>query len=210
MRLHVFPHSPNAMKVLATAYEVGLPFEGVLVDLLRGGQRSAAFTALNPNQKMPVLEEDRFVLWESNAIAQYLASREPERRLWPLDARRQADVARWQFWETGHWGPTCGVYVFERVVKRFANLGPANEAAVARAEPDFHKHAAVLNAQLDGGRWIADADFTVADVSIGAWMVYAAQAGFPLDAYPAVTRWYARLVERPAWQKATSSQRSEG
>ena len=95
MRLHVFPHSPNAIKVLATAYQVGVPFEGVLVDLLKGAQKSAAFTTLNPNQKMPVLEDDGFVLWESNAIAQYLAAKDPDGGLWPRDPCRQADVSRW-------------------------------------------------------------------------------------------------------------------
>ena len=140
MKLHVFPPSPNAIKVLATAHHLGLPFDLVIVDLLKGAQKSAAFTAINPNQKMPILEDDGTVLWESNAITQYLASKKPESGLWPTEPRRQADVSRWQFWQTAHWGPTCGVYVFERVVKRVANLGPANEAEVAKTEPDFHKY----------------------------------------------------------------------
>jgi glutathione S-transferase len=142
------------------------------------------------------------VLWESNAITQYLASKKPERGLWPTEPRRQADVSRWQFWQTAHWGPACGVYVFERVVKGFANLGAANEAEVARAEPDFHKYAGVLDGQLRGRRWVAGDALTVADFSIGAWMVYGEQAGFPLESYPEITRWYAGLAALPGWQKA--------
>src|SRR5262249_51222656 len=88
MKLHVFPPSPNAIKVLATAHHLELPFELVLVDLLKGGQKSPAFTAINPNQKMPVLEDDGFTLWESNAITQYLASKKPERGLWPTEPGR--------------------------------------------------------------------------------------------------------------------------
>ena len=201
MKLHVFPHSNNAVEVLATAHHVGLPFELVVVDLLRGGQSTPAFTALNPNRKMPVLEDDGFVLWESNAIAQYLASKRPESGLWPTDPRRQADVSRWQFWQTAHWGPTCAVYTFERVVKRFANLGPSNEAEVARAEPDFHKYAAVLNEQLRGRAWITGDRLTVADFSLGAWLVRD-EAGLPLGDYREITRWYAGLAVLPAWKKA--------
>jgi glutathione S-transferase len=202
MRLHVFPPSPNAIKVVATAHLLDLPCEIAIVDLFRGDQRSAAFTALNPNQKMPVLEDDGFVLWESNAIMQYLATRRPDRGLWPSDPRRQADVARWQFWQTAHFGPTCGTYLFERVVKRLAGLGAADERAVTRAEPDFRAYAGVLNAALRGRRWVTGDDLTLADVALGAWMVHAADARYPLDGYDELARWYAALAALPAWRRS--------
>ncbi len=202
MKLHVLPPSPNAIKVLATAHHLDLPFELVMVDLFKGDQNSPAFAALNPNQKMPVLEDDDgFVLWESNAIMQYLAAQRPESGLWPAEPKAQADVARWQFWQTAHFGPTCGVYIFERVVKRIAAIGPANEAEVAKAEPDFHKYADVLDGQLRGKRWVTGDRLTIADFSLAAWMVYGGQAGFPLDRYREITRWYAGIVGLPAWKR---------
>jgi len=202
MRLHVFPHSNNAIEVLATAYQCELPVELVFVDLLKGAQKTAAYTALNPNQRMPVLEDDDFVLWESNAIAQYLAAQCPASGLWPWEPRRQADVARWQFWQTAHWGPTCAVFTFERVVKRFAGLGPADETAVARAVPAFHSYARILNAQLRGHSWVTGNTLTLADFALGAWLVYADPAGLPLDEHPEIAAWYARLLTLPAWRKA--------
>lgn len=202
MKLHVFPPSPNAIKVLAAAHHLELPFEQVFVDLFKGDQKAAPFTARNPNQKMPVLEDGDFVLWESNAILQYLAAKRPEAGLWPSDPARQADVSRWQFWQTAHWSPACGILTFERVIKRIANLGPVNEAEIARVEPDFHKYAAVLNEQLRGKKWVTGSALTLADLSIGSWMVYGGQAGYPLDAYPEIPRWYAQLVSLPAWKKA--------
>ena len=202
MRLHVFPPSPNAIEVLAAAHLLELPFEPVHVDLFKGEQKSRSFTALNPNQRMPVLEDDGFVLWESNAILQYLAGKRPERGFWPGEPRRQADVSRWQFWQAVHWGPICGTYVFERVVKRIMALGPANEAEVTRIAPDFHRSAGVLNGWLRARRWVTGDDLTVADVSLGAWMVYAEEAGYPLAAYPEIGRWYAGLAALPGWQRA--------
>ena len=202
MRLHVFPHSNNAIAVLATAYQCELAVELVFVDLLKGAQKTAAYTALNPNQRMPVLEDDDFVLWESNAIAQYLAAQCPASGLWPWEPRRQADVARWQFWQAAHWGPTCAVFTFERVVKRFAGLGPADETAVARAVPDFHFHARVLDAQLQGRRWVTGDVLTVADFALAAWLVYAEPAGFPLEDHAGIVAWYARVLSLPAWRKA--------
>jgi glutathione S-transferase len=205
MRLHVFPPSPNAIAVMAAGHLLGLPFEVVHVDLFKGDQRTRAFTALNPNQRMPVLEDGDFVLWESNAILQYLASKRPERGYWPADPRRQADVARWQFWQTLHWGPICGTYVFERIVKRIMALGPANEMEVTRVGPDFERAATVLNGWLRGRPWVTGDAPTVADVSLGAWMVYAEAAAYPLAAHPEIRRWYAALAALPGWQRALPS-----
>ena len=202
MKLYVFPPSPNAIKVLFAAHHLELPFETEIVDLFGGGQNAPEFAARNPNRKMPVLEDDGFVLWESNAILQYLASKKPESGLWPSAPRAQADVSRWQFWQLAHWSPTCGVLVFERVVKKLAGLGPTDESAVEKAMPDFHKYAAVLNGALAGRKWLAGDTLTVADASVGAWMVYGGQAGYPLDAYPEIPRWYAQLVALPSWGKA--------
>ena len=99
IKLHVAPPSPRAFKVLAVARHLGLDFELCPVDLLNGAHLRPEFAALNPNRRMPVLEDDGFVLWESKAITQYLASRKPERGLLPTDPRKCADVSRWQFWE---------------------------------------------------------------------------------------------------------------
>ncbi len=106
MKLHVFPPSPRALKVLALARHLNYDFEIVLVDLFKGEQRAPGYAALNPNMRMPVLEDGDYKLWESNAILQYLAAKKPESGLWPADIRGQADVARWCNWESAHWSPT--------------------------------------------------------------------------------------------------------
>ena len=90
MRLHVFPLSPRAIKVISFARHLGLDCDLRIVDLLKGENQLPGFVALNPNKKMPVLEDGNFVLWESNAILQYLASKKPETGLWPTEPKRQA------------------------------------------------------------------------------------------------------------------------
>ena len=88
LNLYVFPPSPRAFKVIALAAHLGIDYEKRIVDLTKGEQRRPEFTALNPNQRMPVMEEDGFVLWESNAILQYLADKKPTSGLLPTDTRR--------------------------------------------------------------------------------------------------------------------------
>ena len=202
MKLHVFPPSPRAVKVMALANHLGLDCELAIVDLFAGGNTTPEFTALNPNRKMPVLEDGDFVLWESNAILQYLASKRPESGLLPDDPRRRADVARWMFWDSSHWDPTCAILVFERVVKQLTGAGEPDEARIATGETQFHQLGNVLNGTLRGRRWVTGDTLTVADFALGAGLVHAQPARIPVADYPEVVRWYAALAELPGWRRA--------
>ncbi|MBI1813495.1 MAG: glutathione S-transferase family protein [Deltaproteobacteria bacterium] len=203
MRLHVFPPSPRAMKVIALANHLGLDCELRVVHLFNGDQLKPEFIALNPNKRMPVLEDDGFVLWESNAILHYLATKKPESRLWPSDAKGQADVLRWLSWEAAHWTPACTPMAFERVVKKLGGLGEPDLAEVAKGEAGFHQFAAVLNAHLKGRKWLLGNDLTIADFAVGAPMAMAEPAQYPLATYAEITRWYSGLAALPAWKRAT-------
>ncbi|HLY39182.1 MAG TPA: glutathione S-transferase family protein [Candidatus Binatia bacterium] len=201
-KLHLAPPSPRAFKVLAVARYLGLDFELCPIDLLNGAQRTPEFTALNPNQKMPVLEEDGFVLWESNAIMQYLAAKKPEAGLVHTDPRRCADVARWQFWENAHWDPACATLIFERLLKKLFGQGDPNPAEVEKGEAAVRRFGAVLDRWLAGRRFLCGDELTLADFSVGAWLNYADRAAYPIDELRQVRRWYAGLVELPAWRES--------
>ena len=97
IELYVFPPSPRAIKVIAVANHLGI--ETVLrpVDLIKGEQKAPQYAALNPNMRMPTLKDGDYVLWESGAIAQYLAGKKPDMGLFPTDERGRLDVTRWQF-----------------------------------------------------------------------------------------------------------------
>ena len=200
MKVYLTPPSPRAIKVLAVLNHLGLEPDIAFVDLVGGANQTAAFAALNPNRKMPVLEDDGFVLWESNAIIQYLASTTGDNGLWPSNPKAQADVSRWQCWELSHWGPACGTLVFERFVKQFFGQGDPNPSEVARGEEEFHRYVEVLNAHLRQRDWLVGSAVTLADISVGAWLVYAEH--YPVDAYREILRWYERLQALPAWSKA--------
>ncbi len=201
MKLHVFPASPRAFKVLVVANYLGLSYETCLVDLGTGAQRQPGFTSLNPNQRMPVLEEDGFVLWESNAIIQYLASKRPESGLLPSEARACADVNRWLFWESAHWDCACAILIFERVVKGLFGMGEPDPAEIAKGDERFHRAATVLDGQLTGHNFVTQNRLTLADFSLGADLNLAKRAQMPLEKYSEIRRWHAALSELPAWRK---------
>src|SRR6185312_15205802 len=145
LKLHAFPASPRGFKAVCFANHIGIDYEFVLVDLTKGAQKSPEFTALNLNQRMPVLEEDGWSLWESNAIVQYLATKKPELGLLPKDERARADVSRWMFWDSAHWDQACATLIFERLVKGLFGGGPADPKEVEKGLVNFNRSAQVLN-----------------------------------------------------------------
>src|SRR5579864_7803332 len=123
IELYVFPPSPRAFKVLAVANHLGLDYTTHLIDLTKGDQRQPGYAALNPNMRMPTLKEGDYVLWESNAICQYLAAKRPDSGLLPPDRTACIDVTRWQFWDLAHWDPACVPFIFQYLVKRILGVG---------------------------------------------------------------------------------------
>ena len=204
MKLYGFPPSPNTWKVRAVAAHLGIPLDLQFVDLTK--PRDAAYLAINPAGRTPALVDGDFVLSESNAIMQYLASQKPN-SLWPNDARARAEITHWQCWQLAHWsGEACVPLVFNRLVKKLLNLGPADEAACAKATDAFHKEAKVLEAQLTKQPYVAGKELTLADFAIAANLFYAKEAELPLGPYPRVQEWFGRVSALPAWRE-TAPQR---
>jgi glutathione S-transferase len=206
LRLHVFPPSPRAFKVLVVAHHLGIDYQFVPCDLTKGEQKSAAYTAINPNQRMPSLEDGDLRLWESNAIIQYLAATRPESGLLPTDERARADVARWQFWESTTWDPACAILVFERAVKRFFGGGAPDPVEVEKGLQRFHRAAKVLDAHLRGRAYVCCDRLTLADFALAADLTMTEAAQLPLEDYGEIRRWAGRLADLPAWQRTRAMQ----
>src|SRR5262245_47166925 len=191
--LYVFPPSPRAFKVLAFVNYIGLNCQVRIIDLTKGEQNTPEYTALNPNQRMPTLEEDGYVVWESNAILQYLAAKKPEMGLFPTEPRARVDVTRWQFWDMAHWDSACAILIFERAVKQLLKIGQPEAAEIAKGEERFHRAAKVLDGQLAKGRYVTGNALTVADFSLGAPLTMTRTAQLPTEDYKNIRRWHAEL-----------------
>ena len=94
MRLFISPYSFNARRAVLAALELAAPVDLVTVDLAKGEQKSKDFLAMNPNGRVPVLDDAGFYLTESHAIMQYLADKTPGQTLYPAELRARADVNR--------------------------------------------------------------------------------------------------------------------
>jgi len=200
VKLYVLPPSPRAKKVLALAKHLKLDVETQLIDLGKGHQSSAAYLAMNPNAKMPVLDDDGFILWESNAILAYMASQCPESRMWPSEPKQQASVLRWLSWEAAHWDQeSVGAVVYEMLSKRVLRLGPPEQVFIERGKQNFDRFASVLDGSLSGRQWLANDELSIADFAIGVWVPVAELLGLPIRRFEGITAWYNRLMQLPAW-----------
>lgn len=203
MRFHLFPPSSRVTAIVALKHHLALAWETAVVDLGRGDQRAPNYRDLNPNLKMPTLEDDDFVLWESNAILIYLASQRPESGLWPPDPGGQADVLRWMFWESAHWdAESIGMVAYEKRSKAVLGHGEPDAAFIARGVQNFARFGTVLDGVLKGRTWLLGEQLTIADFSIGGLVPSARCLGLPLAPYAQILRWYEGLASLPGWKLA--------
>ncbi len=206
MKLHGFPPSPRTWVARAVAAQLGIPLELELVDLAKGGQRAPDYLAINPTGRSPTLVDGDFKLWETTAIIQYLAGLKPN-GLWPDDLRVRADIMRWQSWTLSHWEKdSCVPLVLERFVKATLGMGPPDETVVARSLENFARDAKLLDAHLNGRRYLVGDTLTLADFTVAGPLVYAEPAGMPLSDYPKLADWFGRITALPCW-KDTAPQR---
>jgi len=186
-------NSHNVKKVAWFAQELGI--DHVRHDV--GGQfgMDDAYLALNLNRLIPTIEDDGFVLWESNAILRYLAARHGGTRWWPDDPRQRALADRWMDWQIDY---------AEAQRPAFVNLvrTPAERrdmAAVARAATRCAERMTVLDAELARQPWLSGETFGIGNIPMGVY----AHSWFALDierpSLPALTDWYHRLQSRDGY-----------
>jgi len=206
MKIYIFPPSGRVVGIVALKNYLALDCELIPVDLGRGDQRAPEYVSLNPNTKIPTLEDEGIVLWESNAILFYMASKRPESGVCPSELKDQADVLRWLLWESAHWdAESVGMVTFEKASKKVLGLGEPDPAFIARGEQNFNRFAAVLNDSLKGRTWLVGDRLTIADFSIGGLVPSAQRSGLPIARFPQICRWYEGLSSLPAWRQAIAA-----
>jgi glutathione S-transferase len=187
--------SINVRKVLWTCAELGLAFER---EDWGSGFRSTqepAFLALNPNAMVPVLVDGDVVLWESNTICRYLATRYGDGKLLPRDAPFRAYVEQWMDWQATELN-NAWRYAFMGLVRE--SRAHQDAGLIAASVDGWNRHMGILERQLEkSGAYVAGSRFTLADVVLGLSANRWRMTPMERPDYPAIDAWMTRLLERP-------------
>lgn len=203
MKFYSFPPSPNVRKVSAVIAHLGIEgIEHQLVNLAKGEHKSPAFLAINPMGALPALaDDDGLVLWESNAICQFLCERHGDTSFYPRDPRKRADIARWLFWEASAWSRPAEILTHENVRKPMLGIGQPDVARVKQGEEQFRPLARLLDNELTNRPFLVGKQVTLADFVVGGAVTYVERGRFPVADFPHLQAWWARLHEIQAWKK---------
>ncbi len=191
LKLYDYLESGNAYKVRLLLHQLGIPFQRIQMDILRGETRTPEFLTKNPNGRIPVLElEDGTCLAESNAILWYLSE---WTRFLPEDRLARAQVLQWMCFEQYSHEPYVAVLRF------WAHAGWLEEKRLLVPEKRERGLAAlqVMEAHLRDHDFFVGGRYTIADVALYAYTHVAEEGGFELGALRGVVAWLERVREQP-------------
>jgi glutathione S-transferase len=192
--LYDYLPSQNGYKVRLLLQHLNRPYRSRLISIFEGEGKTPEFLGKSPTGAVPVLElEDGRVLTESNAILSYLAE---GTRYLPSDAWARAQVHRWMYFEEDFIQNGIASLRYWTMTGKLPRRDPALLAA-KRAVSE--KTLAILDRWLAEREFLTDAGYTIADMSVFAYVSRSDEAGLPLADYPHVAAWAARVRAQPGF-----------
>jgi glutathione S-transferase len=186
-------NSINVQKVMWAVGELDLPHERIDAGGAFGGLDSDAYRALNANRRVPTIEDDGVVVWESNACVRYLAARYGAGGLWPADPGQRAAADMWMDWQQTTLLADMTT-VFWGLVR--TPEADRDHAAIGAAAKRLGGTWRILDDHLAGRSFVAGDALTMGDIPVGAACYRYYQLAIERPKLAAVEAWYARLQDR--------------
>lgn len=184
--------TPNGWKVSIALEEMGLPYDWKLIDFATNEQKADWYTAINPNGRIPALDDDGFTLFESGAILMYLA--EKTGQFLPADVPGRSRVVQWLMFQMSAVGPMMGqANVF------FRYFPEKIQPAIDRYQREVTRLFGVMDKQLASHEYIAG-DYSIADMALWPWVSGYDWSGVTVDGFDHLQRWLELVGGRPAVQ----------
>ncbi len=187
----------RAFRALWIAKELGLDYQHIPIEIGEAGARKPEYLAINPNGRLPAIDDGGFTLWESLAITLYLAKKHAAGRLYPATLEGEAKAWQWSLWSVQEVDRGVNIWSLHAVRLPPEDRDPQRLAEALKVlEPPFK----VLDGALAGRSYLLGDDFTVADLNVAA--VISRAIDMDLSATPRVGEWLKRCLERPAARAA--------
>jgi glutathione S-transferase len=191
----------SATRVHWALEEVGVPYDKVKVSLADGDHKKPDYLALNPNGKIPLLVVDGVPIFESLAMLLYLADQYGvEKGLFPTRPVERAEAFKWMAW-----GSVSLVESLSKLLHNTSERFPAeerNEKAAEAARKELARLLGILDNALEGKEFLVPSGFSLADVSVVAFMPLLGRLGIGLGPFKNVNAWFGRCMARPALARA--------
>jgi glutathione S-transferase len=191
--------SLNVQVVMWTIGELGLAHERLDYGHVHGGTETPAFRAMNPNGLVPVVRDGELVLFESCAIARYLAGRYGGAPFWPQDPAARGPIDVWAEWGKTTFHRDFNVPVFWAVVR--TPPSQRDRAALDCALRTFSTQLDILERQLGTRRYVTGDELTLADIVLGSVLYRYFTVDIPRQPRPRLADYYERLAARPAYRE---------
>ena len=205
IKLYDSATNSNSRKIHAIARDCDVTLEMMPVDLMQGDGQKPEFLSINPNGKIPAMVDDGLKLFESNAIMCYIAAKH-QSPLLPKDASGRAQVDQWLFWQTAHLSAATGKVAWERLYKKYRNLGEPDQARVEEGLAELDRYLTVLDGVLAKSPYVCGSSLTVADYAICSTLAKAPRERLQIEneilKHPHVKKWLGVVESRPSWMHA--------
>jgi len=190
-------NSLNVQKVMWTVGELAIAHERRDVGGRFGGLDRPDYLRMNPNAKIPTIDDDGAVVWESNAIVRYLAARYGEDLLWERDPAARAKADQWMDWMQTTLAPDFYELFWASVRTPADRQKPQ---AIAEAGRRLRAHYAMVERQLADKPYLLGERLSMADIVIGATLYRYYEMPIERPGLAAIRGWYERLLARPAYR----------
>jgi len=195
--------SAPANKVRMTANALGLEYEYIQVNIRAGEHRTEQYLKLHPAGKVPVIDDNGLLLFESNAIIKYLCSSEMS-LLYPEDLKQRAQIDQWIDFTVIHVGGAMGRVLFNRVFASFAKV-PVDERSLSDGIKFLDRFLPVIDQQLAKDGYVAGEKFSLADITLLATIDPAEVAGIEIAPYKHLFEWYTILRQKDFYTQCHTS-----
>ena len=190
-------NSSNVMKVLWCCDEIGIPFDRLDVGGPFGYDHVENYGALNPNQRVPTLDDNGFILWESNVIVRYLAEKHSRGKLFPSDSETRWEAEKWMDWQQTRIRASM-LIVFRGLIRTLPE--DQDPEAIENGRRAAAEAWGILDRHLQGRNFVTGDEFTMGDIPVGSDVYRWFTLDIERPPLPNLEEWYGRLCARKPYR----------
>ena len=194
LKIYGLDFSPWVNRVRFTANHIGLEFDYINVDLLNNEGQSEEYKQIHPAGKVPAINDNGFVLFESGAICRYLSTKSAS-PLYPTDLKAKAVVDQWTDYSVIHIAMAMQKVLFNQVIYKFMDK-QQDKRSLEEGKEFLQRFLPIVDTQLSTMKYLAGNELSLADMILLAWLDPAEISKLDLSPYQHICDWRKNLKQQ--------------